>query len=167
MNTIELADQSLCTGCGACAARCPKHCISMRENAVGIVLPVIDTTACIGCHTCEKACPILKTPEPHKPSEAYAAWSSDGAERVTSASGGVAIEMYKHAVANGYAAVGASQNDDFSVTHKLVTSADGLGQFKNSKYVFSDAYDAFADIKKPCGRAARSSSSACPVRSLH
>ena len=65
MNTIELADQSLCTGCGACAARCPKHCISMRENAVGIVLPVIDTTACIGCHTCEKACPILKTPEPH------------------------------------------------------------------------------------------------------
>lgn len=113
------------------------------ENAVGIVLPVIDTTACIGCHTCEKACPILKTPEPHKPSEAYAAWSSDGAERVTSASGGVAIEMYKHAVANGYAAVGASQNDDFSVTHKLVTSADGLGQFKNSKYVFSDAYDAF------------------------
>lgn len=148
MNTIELADQSLCTGCGACAARCPKHCISMRENAVGIVLPVIDTTACIGCHTCEKACPILKTPEPHKPSEAYAAWSSDGAKRVTSASGGVAIEMYKHAVANGYAAVGASQNDDFSVTHKLVTSADGLGQFKNSKYVFSDAYDAFADIKK-------------------
>lgn len=41
MNAIELAGHDLCTGCGACAAKCPKQCISMHENAIGIVLPVI------------------------------------------------------------------------------------------------------------------------------
>lgn len=148
MNVIKLAEHDLCTGCGACAAKCPKHCISMQENAIGIVLPEIDAETCVECHSCENVCPILNMPELHKPAMAYAAWSNDEQERMTSASGGVAIELYKYAVENSYAAVGASQNADFSVTHKLVTTIEDLPQFKNSKYVFSDAYGVFPEIKK-------------------
>lgn len=60
---IKLATHDTCTGCGACAFKCPKHCISMQENAIGIVFPVIDADACIECHSCEKVCPILNLPE--------------------------------------------------------------------------------------------------------
>ena len=115
----------------------------MREDSMGIVLPAIDTASCIECHRCEKVCPMLNEVEAHKPEKAYAAWSNDEEERRTSASGGIAIEMYKQAVRNGYTAIGASQNDDFSVTHKTVSTLEGLTPFKNSKYVFSDAYAVF------------------------
>ena len=147
MNTIQLAAPDVCTGCGACAFRCPKHCIEMRENEIGIVLPVVDTSECIECHSCEKVCPILNKVDSCKPTIAYAAWSNDEDERLTSASGGIATEMYKYAVENGYAVVGASQNEDFTVTHRITTKLSELGQFKNSKYVFSDAYEAFPKIK--------------------
>lgn len=148
MNSIKLAGHDACTGCGACAFKCPRHCISMREDSMGIVLPAIDTASCIECHQCEKVCPILNEVESRKPNKAYAAWSNDEEERRTSASGGVAIEMYKQAVRNGYTAIGASQNDDFSVTHKAVSSLERLAPFKNSKYVFSDAYAIYPEIKR-------------------
>lgn len=148
MGVIELAGHDLCTGCGACAFRCPKNCINMQENSTGVVYPVINEDSCIKCHSCEKTCPILNMPELHKPTKAYAAWSNNEQERMTSASGGIAVEMYKCAVENGYAAIGASLNADFSVTHKLVFATESLAQFKNSKYVFSDAYSVFSGIRK-------------------
>ena len=148
MSTVKLAGHDVCTGCGACAFKCPKHCISMREDSMGIVLPVIDAISCIECHQCETVCPILNEAEACKPEKAYAAWSNDEEERLTSASGGIAIEMYKQAVRNGYTAIGASQNDDFSVTHKAVSTLEELVSFKNSKYVFSDAYAVFPEIKR-------------------
>lgn len=140
MNTIKLAPHDLCTGCGACAAKCPRQCISIEENASGIILPVINAHTCIKCHACERVCPLLNMPELHKPTSAYAAWSNDEEERRTSASGGIAIEMYKYALQFGWYAIGASLNADFSVTHKMVCDAEALCQFKNSKYVFSNAH---------------------------
>lgn len=148
MGTIQLATHEVCTGCGACAYRCPKHCIHMREDDKGIVVPVIDDTTCIECHSCEKACPILNPVPSHKPTMAYAAWSNNEEERRTSASGGIAAEMYKHALDNGYKVVGASQDKNFSVAHKLTTKEEDIELFKNSKYVFSDAHAAFDPIKQ-------------------
>ena len=144
---IKLATHDACTGCGACAFKCPKQCISMKEDAIGQIYPVVDDTRCIGCHSCEKVCPILNEPASYKSRMAYAAWSNDEEERRTSASGGIAMEMYKYAVSNGWSAVGAVQNKDFSVSHKMASSLDELAAFKNSKYVFSDAYTAFSKIK--------------------
>lgn len=145
---IKLASTDNCTGCGACAARCPKQCISMKENDIGIILPSLDPTKCLECHACEKVCPILAPAMPHKPQKAYASWSLDEEERRTSASGGIAAELYKYAIKSGYKVIGASQNDDLSVTHKIASSIDELSVFKNSKYVFSDAYDIFPRIKE-------------------
>ena len=34
-----------CCGCGACAAKCPKSCISMQEDKFGFLHPVIDAGA--------------------------------------------------------------------------------------------------------------------------
>lgn len=145
---IQLAPKDLCTGCGACAYKCPKSCITMKEDAQGVVYPHLDATNCIECHACEKACPIQNPLSGNEPQRAYAAWSNDEEERRTSASGGVAIEIYKYCLQNGYKAVGASQNEDFSVTHKIARTEEELRPFKNSKYVFSDAYEVFPQIKQ-------------------
>ena len=147
MKLIKLADSNICTGCGACAAQCPRSCISMIEGDDGILLPQIDVKTCIECHSCENVCPVIHSPERYEPQQAYAAWSNDVEERRTSASGGVALEIYKYAISKGWKVVGASQNEDFSVTHKLVSTIEELPPLKNSKYVFSDAYDAFKQIK--------------------
>ncbi len=144
---VKLATSELCTGCGACAYRCPKGCISMRESNIGIVLPEIDTTSCIDCHACETVCPILNELPSFCSQKAFAAWSNNKEERRTSASGGIAAEMYKMAIDKGYKIVGAVQQEDFSVEHEISDSKEIIQAFKNSKYVFSSMYKVFEVIK--------------------
>lgn len=65
---IAHVDTSRCLGCGLCATKCPKHCISMvpQESKVAVFCNNKDKgadarkackNACIGCKKCEKACP--------------------------------------------------------------------------------------------------------------
>ena len=58
-----------CTGCEACANKCPKGCISMVENAEGFLVPQIDGGKCVDCGLCEKACPVLNPIPIHKTQE--------------------------------------------------------------------------------------------------
>ncbi len=145
---ISLAKKNLCTGCGACAYICPKHCITMKENEIGVVLPEIDTSNCIECGRCQHICPILSPLKLNSPRKAYAAWSTDENERFTSASGGIAAEVYKDAIESGNMTVGASQNQDFSVSLQIADSLEQIQVFKNSKYVFSSALEAYPQIAR-------------------
>lgn len=144
---IELAKQDLCTGCGACAFVCPKQCIVLKENTQGIIYPEIEDVNCISCMRCQKVCPIISPVSYHKPIKAYAAWSSDVEERRTSASGGVAAEVYKDALEKQYLVAGAVMNDDFSVCLELTNSKKRLEAFKNSKYVFSSAMGIYSSLR--------------------
>lgn len=145
---IQLASKENCTACGACAFVCPKHCITMREDDLGRMYPVMDDRDCILCKRCQNVCPILSPLDYHEPKKAYAAWSNDEEERRTSASGGIAAEVYKEALQEGYLIAGAKQNEDFTVTLDVSDNADAIADFKNSKYVFSSAYTLFPKIKE-------------------
>lgn len=145
---IDLAEREFCTACGACAFVCPKHCISMEEDEFGSVYPIVDDSDCISCKRCQRVCPVLSPVERHEPKRAYAAWSSDGEERRTSASGGIAAEVYKMALEAGYYIAGAKQEEDFTVVFQATKSKELIGTFKNSKYVFSSAYALFPQVKK-------------------
>ena len=144
---IHLANKEDCTACGACAFVCPKHCIVMQEDNMGLAYPVLDDTDCISCKRCQKVCPVLSPIEYHEPRKAYAAWSRVEEERRTSASGGIAAEVYKAALNEGCHIAGAKQNEDFTVTLQASDSADAIAGFKNSKYVCSSAYSLFPQIK--------------------
>lgn len=144
---IKLAPLSLCTGCGACAYPCPKQCITMREDMIGQIYPVIDDNRCIECHACEKICPILNEPEGNSPVKVYASWSQNMDNRRTSASGGIAHEIYNYALDRRYYIVGASTNPDFSVSLKVTDKQKDISAFKNSKYVFSSGYNTFNEIR--------------------
>ena len=145
---IGLASKEHCTACGACAFVCPKHCISMQVDKFGRMYPVMDDADCISCKRCQKVCPILSPLDYHRPQKAFAAGMSNEEERRTSASGGVAAEVYREALREGYHIAGAEQNDDFSVTLQVADAQEAICSFKNSKYVFSSAYTLFPRIKE-------------------
>ena len=46
---VLFEDPSECCGCGACACACPHHAISMQEDELGFVFPVIDDGMCARC----------------------------------------------------------------------------------------------------------------------
>lgn len=144
---ISLAPKAYCTACGACGVVCPKQCIRMEEDEVGLVYPHIDIAMCVECHSCERVCPVLHPLVFRTPRRAYAAWSTNAEERRTSASGGIAAELYKEAWRRGSFCAGACQQPDFSVSFELSACADTLFRFKNSKYVFSEAWDVFRKMK--------------------
>lgn len=144
---MNLAEKESCTGCGACAYVCPKKCISFRnDEAYDITYPVIDEEQCISCGKCQKFCPALNPVDGVFPSCAYAAWSADSEERRTSASGGIATEIYKHALNKGWSIVGASFCEDFKVHLELADSLGATDKFKNSKYVFCYTDNIFHEI---------------------
>jgi Pyruvate/2-oxoacid:ferredoxin oxidoreductase delta subunit len=55
---IASCQETLCTGCGKCAASCPIDAMQMRsEHGVrGAGKPRVDTTFCIGCGVCGLVC---------------------------------------------------------------------------------------------------------------
>lgn len=145
---IKLADKESCTACGACAFVCAKNCITMIEDEHGSVYPSLDSTNCVECGRCQKTCPILSPLDVNTPQIAYSAWSSDEKERETSASGGIAAEIYKKAISEGCDIAGAVQQDDFRVVMQLSSDEKAILKFKNSKYVFSEAWHVYQEIKQ-------------------
>lgn len=53
----QVVAESLCHGCGACAAACPRRAISFRETTGGYVFPEIDPGSCCHCGRCVAVCP--------------------------------------------------------------------------------------------------------------
>lgn len=144
---MKLANKETCTGCKACAYVCPNNCISFQnDETYDIAYPIIDENKCINCGKCRKICPEINTIEGLSASNAYAAWSFNQEERRTSASGGIAAEIYKYAIQKGYSIVGAAFGKDFEVNLELANDMIDIQKFKNSKYVFSSTSDVFQRI---------------------
>ncbi|MCC8151152.1 MAG: 4Fe-4S binding protein, partial [Lachnospiraceae bacterium] len=49
-----IIDETLCEGCGVCAASCPVMCITERKDEI----KVIHNDRCVACGTCMKYCPV-------------------------------------------------------------------------------------------------------------
>lgn len=148
MNKIQLASLDLCTGCGACAHVCPKSCIVMKEDISGAKYPVIDRCSCIECGRCMKSCPVLSPLSVSPYRKSFASWSAIQDDRHHAASGGIASALYRYAIKKGWFIVGASMNDDFSVSLNVTDDIESLSSFRNSKYVFSEPYSSFKCVSE-------------------
>ena len=62
MSAPVLAERSRCTGCGACAAGCPKNAITMVSDREGFFYPVVGDS-CVQCGHCSHICPAMKQRE--------------------------------------------------------------------------------------------------------
>ena len=127
-----ICDKYKCTGCAACRDACPKHCISMQFDDLDATYPTIDESICVDCGICVKTCPNNRDLIYHDTQKVYAAWSNDFDIRATSASGGVAYELYRFWIQNGGVATGVVYDDDNGCLFVLLEKGSDLSLIQNS-----------------------------------
>lgn len=143
---ITISDKTLCCGCTACVTACPAQCIVMRRDREGFDYPVINSPdLCVECGKCEKVCPVLSPLQPKEPVEAYAARSQEYMDG--SSSGGVFPALAKQVLEEGGVVFGAVVNDDMTVGHTEAYDMAGVEKMRGSKYVQSDLYASYEDVR--------------------
>ena len=143
---IDIKDKSLCTGCTACVSACPVQCIVMRrDREEGFDYPVANPDLCIGCGKCESVCPVLNPMKESRPMASFAARC--GNDMKDSSSGGVFPKLASEVIANGGKVYGAAFDEEFNVVHKEIADIEGINELRGSKYVQSELYSTFEDIK--------------------
>lgn len=166
---IKLTDKKDCCGCAACVQRCPKHCISMKEDEEGFLYPFIDETVCINCGLCEKTCPIISHPEKLPTMEVLAVKNRNEAERMASSSGGVFIALAKKVIEQGGVVFGAVFDENWEVKHTYSETLDGVKPMMGSKYVQSRIGESFCQAERFLkeGRKVLFTGSPCQITALH
>lgn len=143
-----ICDYKDCTGCGLCAARCPKQCIEMKPGFLGHLYPEIDQEKCIDCKLCQKGCPSLQDIESSYPKKAFAAWSKDEEDYVTSTSGGAASVVSQYVISKGGVVYGCSVLPNIQIAHIRVDNLEALHLLKGSKYVQSQIKGIIPQLRK-------------------
>ncbi len=159
-----------CCGCGACAARCPKGCISMGPDAWGFLHPVVDVSACVGCGACDAACPVMNLPDGDGCESVLWVKANDADLLDRSSSGGAFGLLAKDALLRGGAVAGAAWADGCrELRHVLVENESSLDAVMRSKYVQGsvgrEVYEGVRDVLR-AGRPALFSGTACQVAAM-
>lgn len=146
---IEIGNKQNCCGCAACTQACPKHCITMVEDAEGFLYPDVELEKCVDCNMCQRVCPMLnKTDEDAPYTKAYAAYNLDEKERLQSSSGGVFSLLAKQVLREGGVVYGAAMSEDCtSACHIKAESPDDLVALRGSKYIQSSTEGVYQQIK--------------------
>ena len=165
---IEIKKKEDCCGCSACVQKCPKSCISMKEDSEGFLYPHVNINDCINCGLCEKVCPIINKRESRKPKAVYAAKHKDDQIRLSSSSGGIFTALAESVIDDGGVVFGAKFNESWSVVHDYTETKEGLSAFRGSKYVQSQIGDSFkkAEAFLKSGRKVLFSGTPCQIAGL-
>lgn len=165
---IRIVDPSHCCGCSACVQRCPKQCISLREDAEGFLYPEVDTSLCVDCGLCEQVCPELHPDAERQPLQTFAAVNPDAEVRRTSSSGGVFTALAEQVIDAGGVVFGAAFDEHWEVRHRCATTREELAAFRGSKYVQSVIGDTFLQAERflKSGRRVLFSGTPCQIAGL-
>ena len=165
---IDIKEKKNCCGCEACVQRCPKSCITMREDNEGFLYPEIDKDICIDCGLCEKVCPVINQAEERKPLAVYAAKHKDEQIRMASSSGGAFTAIAESVIDEGGVVFGAKFNQDWNVVHSYTETKEGLGAFRGSKYVQSRIGESYKEAESflKAGRKVLFSGTPCQIAGL-
>lgn len=137
-----------CCGCSACTVVCPVKCITMSNNDEGFQEPKLCNDNCINCDLCEKVCPILSGQGiKNKNIKAMSAFSKNETVRSTCSSGGVAFEISKLLLEQGYKICAVRYNYEKNCAeHYIANNLFELEESKGSKYIQSSTEEAFKEI---------------------
>lgn len=160
---------SLCTGCRNCEQICPTHSIIMKADDEGFIVPIIDQTTCIDCSLCQKRCPQNMVMDTSKSFSVYAFRYNNDKDLFTSASGGAFISFARYVVNQGGVVYGAAYvDDDLHVGHVKVNNVRNLYILQSSKYVQSNTYNTYNEVKQDLlgGRLVLYSGTPCQIAGL-
>ena len=146
---LPILEKTKCSGCGACAAVCPKNCIEMKADKEGFLYPEINEQICINCGLCKKICPsVSQVKTKANIPVAYAAINNDEKTRLESSSGGIFTLLAQKVIENGGVVFGAAFNSNFEVEHVYVKEIKDLEKLRGSKYTQSKIGDAYKTAKE-------------------
>ena len=145
---INIQDKTNCCGCSACVQRCPKHCISLREDNEGFLYPKVDEEACIGCGLCEKVCPIINQADKIEPLKVLAAKNTHEEERMNSSSGGVFLPLAREVIAKGGVVFGAVYDEHWEVHHVYAETVEDVYPMMGSKYLQSRIENTYKEAEQ-------------------
>lgn len=169
-NINDALESVNCTGCGACAATCPKDAINMQPDEWGYYRSKVSAEKCIHCKKCIQVCTALKTRQGKDGNlpDCYAYISSDKELLRKSSSGGVFTALARKVLEAKGAVVGAAWRDDFSVEHIIVENESDLWKLRKSKYLQSYVGDILRQVKQllDSGRQVLFSGTPCQVAGL-
>lgn len=148
----NISDIGNCYGCGLCATICARNVIEIKLNSDGFYEPkIIDNARCTDCGLCSDVC-SYKSPGLASCGEimrSYAAWSNDVQVRRKCSSGGVAFELGRYLIEQGYKVCGVRYNpDEERAEHYIATSIEELIASIGSKYIQSHTVNAFKSIDR-------------------
>lgn len=145
---INITEKSNCCGCSACVQRCPKQCITLKEDEEGFLYPQIDKNNCIECNLCEKVCPLINSSEKLPPIQVLAVKNRNDEERLASSSGGVFIALARYVISHGGVVFGAVFDEKWEVKHTYAETIDGIRPMMGSKYLQSRIEDTFSQAEQ-------------------
>ncbi len=141
------ADKSHCSGCGACARRCPQGAIGMLPDEEGFLYPRIDREACVNCGLCREVCPFSHPSAGHAPQRVLAAKHAREEVRAGSASGGAFTALSDAVLLSGGTVFGAVFDPSLNVLHASARTKEARDAMRVSKYVQSDLGDSFEQAR--------------------
>lgn len=166
---IKDTNKQDCCGCMACVQRCPKHCISMKEDKEGFLYPVVNENICIDCGLCEKVCPWLNHSKSISPIEVLAVKNRNEAERLASSSGGVFIALAKEVLSQDGIVFGAIFDENWEVKHTYADTLEDVKPMMGSKYLQSRMGNCYQEAEKFLkeGRQVLFTGTPCQITGLH
>lgn len=155
MNNIEDNSINSCNGCGACTVVCPVNAIDYKLNQNGFFQSYVDREKCIQCGKCKKVCPrFLENNVLGKNIElgkVYSAQSKEKEVLETTTSGGIAYEIARYGIKNGFEILGTKYDYEEHIAKAIIVdNEEKLEELKGSKYLQSFTKDAIQDLVKKC-----------------
>ena len=132
----RLCDRYLCTGCGACFAKCPKQCISFIEDNHGFAYPEINEKDCIKCGICAKVCPVQNQHVMTRPTFIYKTHSqSKRIDIMKSSSGGTVSEIVRYFLKYEGSVYSSFFDENYNLTLNEIVDESNIINLQGSKYV--------------------------------
>lgn len=147
---IDIIPRTSCTGCMACSALCPFHCIGITADEEGFIIPHVEETKCANCNLCVSHCPSQNGIGKNVPLHVFAFQAKDRAVARSSSSGGAAALITNEILRSHGIVYGCTMDENLKVRHIRITHMEERQYLTGSKYVQSNFSDVYRTIKQDC-----------------
>lgn len=147
---ISITSALDCCGCTACSSICHYGAIEMKSDNKGFAYPKVDSDKCVECGLCEKTCQFKKGYNRYNNYEQplyYEMRCMDLGQLAQSQSGGAFYLLSQEILEHGGVVYGAIFDEAFRIAHLRAENELERDRMRGSKYVQSDLYGIFSQVK--------------------